>query len=104
MICCHWCGKFENDDYGWDYGNLLCPKCLKIKILIKMKEKIATLKSQGYKFESYKKRARKAYYTRMANMYFKDPNRFSRLVQNISGSKKAQITKRIKERSLKNGV
>mgnify|MGYP003148109304 FL=1 len=104
MIVCIRCGKFEDDELGWDYPSRLCPDCRKKKMLVLMKEKYAVLKAGGYKFKSAKKRGRKAYYSRMANLYFSDREKYDIYIQNTSGSKKAQITKRINERSLKNGV
>ena len=55
------------------------------------------MRAEGVKFKAYKKRAKKAYYTRMANMYTIDPDRFKRLYDSLPGSVKGQITRRINQ-------
>ena len=54
--------------------------------------------SEGYTPESHKIRGRKAYYTRLANLYFSDSERYDRLIENlreIHPGRVAQVTRRI---------
>ena len=100
ITVCIKCGRFgHGTEWGWDYINLNCPKCKKARIMLLVKRKYAYLKAEGVKFKSYKRRAKKAYYTRMANMYTKDYERFKRLTKGLSKAVKGQITRRINCRS-----
>ena len=97
-IVCITCGKFgHGTEWGWDYTNSLCDGCKKTKIMLLVKRKYAYMRAEGVKFKAYKKRAKKAYYTRMANMYVIDPERFKRLTEGLPGGVKGQITRRINQ-------
>ena len=65
--------------------------------MLLVKRKYAYMRAEGVKFKAYKKRAKKAYYTRMANMYVIDPERFKRLTEGLPGGVKGQITRRINQ-------
>lgn len=100
ITVCIKCGRFgHGTEWGWDYVNLNCSKCRKIRIMLIVKRKYAYLRAEGVKFKAYKTRARKGYYTKMANMYAKDYERFKRLTEGLPGGVKAQITRRINVRS-----
>ena len=96
LTICIQCGLYGHfTEYGWDHVNLLCTECKKTRIMLLVKKKHAYLKADGHKFKSYKKRAKKAYYTRMANMYIRDNERFKRLIKGLPATVNAQITRRI---------
>ena len=96
LYWCLRCGKtYDPDSEGYS-ANSWCPDCRHdfMKFLMKRKwlEKIA----DGYVPAKWKRRGRKSYYSRMANLFFSDKERFDRLIKKTTSGKKAQITKKIK--------
>lgn len=96
-ICCLRCGNYYDlEGYPPLDGN--CKKCHSIVMMLKAKSLHWFKVRHGHKPESWKKRGRKAYITRMANLYFKDRSRFERLMVNLREyrpSKVAPITRKI---------
>lgn len=77
----------------------LCPSCRRLhqkkKAMYRHRIKVI---SEGYTPESHKIRGRKAYYTRLANLYFSDSERYDRLIENLREKhpgRVAQVTRRI---------
>jgi len=96
IMVCVVCGIIYHLD--WYYNDLFCKSCNQKRAIRRAKARAAELRSKGIIPESRRKAGRKAYYSRLANLYFSDPVRFKRLFNKLksrSPGKAAQVTRRI---------
>jgi len=92
---CIWCGKFFDPDYDGYYT--YCSPCRRMINVKRYKFKYIP-HNNGKITESRRKRGRKAYYTRLANLYFSDRERFDRLFGILKGKypyRAGQVTRKI---------
>lgn len=98
---CVQCGDiFESDDLAPTIDNL-CPPCRRIVNEHRSKDRYMIKRRNGYKPRCHKVRGRKAYYTRLANLYFTDREQYDRLIENLREKhpgRVAQVTRRINAR------
>ena len=77
---CFVCGGF----YDWMSGrNDLCGDCNQKRILPLMARKLAEKREMGIPIKSWQKRGRKAYISRLANMFFTDTEKFLILIEKL---------------------
>ena len=91
------CGRF----YSWMDG---CIYCKQSRMRTIMAKKVALKKANGIPIKAYQKRGQKAYISRMANMFFNDPEKFIKAIERLSekdGSRKRinQIKRKIVQKT-----
>tara|TARA_R100001530_G_scaffold48393_1_gene36335 strand:+ start:316 stop:654 length:339 start_codon:yes stop_codon:yes gene_type:complete len=99
---CVRCGiiYYIGTDFHTDYW--YCKDCKRIISATRAKGLAADKRAEGYISKSRKKAGRKAYYSRMANLYFNDRERFDRLFAALRARapmRAGQVTRRINERT-----
>ena len=70
------CGRF----YDWIDG---CMWCYERKMRTIMARKVASKRANGIPIKSWQKRGRKAYISRLANMFFTDTEKFLELIEKL---------------------
>ena len=91
------CGRF----YSWMGG---CIHCKENRMRTIMAKKVEHKKANGIPIKAYQKRGQKAYISRMANMFFNDPEKFIEAIERLSekdGSRKRinQIKRKIVQKT-----
>ena len=71
------CGRF----YSWMGG---CIHCKENRMRTIMAKKVEHKKANGIPIKAYQKRGQKAYISRMANMFFNDPEKFIEAIERLS--------------------
>ena len=94
---CVQCGSFY-DVYNGYYCDIYCKICKTMMMIAKSKWKAAELRAQGIIPESRRRAGRRAYYTRLSRLYFRDRDRFNRLHQALrdhSPGRAGAVTRKI---------
>ena len=82
------CGRY----YDWIQG---CTHCKSNRMRTLMSRKVAEKRAKGIPIKSWQKRGQKAYISRLANMYFTDPEKFLKAIERLE--KKDGNRKRVKQ-------
>ena len=72
------CGRF----YNWIDG---CNHCKSNRMRMIMAKKVEQKKANGIPIKAYQKRGQKAYISRLANMFFNDPEKFIEIIIKLEG-------------------
>ena len=91
------CGRY----YDWIQG---CTHCKSNRMRTLMARKVAEKRAKGIPIKSWQKRGQKAYISRLANMYFTDPEKFLKAIERLEkkdGNRKRvnQVKRRIVQKA-----
>ena len=70
------CGRFYSTIDG-------CTHCKTSKMRSMMSRKVENMKANGIPIKSHQKRGQKAYISRLANMFFKDTEKFLQIIEKL---------------------
>ena len=95
---CIKCGRITDPSKEGDNNETLCSKCFSKFITFKRSLFYCKKRKNGWIPESAKRAGRKAYYTRLANLYFNDRKRFDKLFKKLkekAPGRAGAVTRRI---------